>query len=55
VDISLDLSHYFVGNPDEVRNRLTVDALIPKFTFWGNKQDLINDRHDWVAPRALGM
>ena len=41
VDIDLDLSDHFVGNPDEVRNCLTVDALIPKFTFSGNEPDIL--------------
>jgi hypothetical protein len=35
VDILLDLEDHFVGNPLEVRNNLTVDALIPKFMFSG--------------------
>ena len=35
VDMDLDRLDHLVGNPDELRNCLTVDALIPKFTFSG--------------------
>ncbi len=33
MDMDLDRVDHLVGSPDEVRNCLTVDALIPKFTF----------------------
>jgi hypothetical protein len=41
VDIGLDLTDHLVGNPDAVRNCLTVEALIPKFTFSGNEPDIL--------------
>ena len=37
VDIDLERSDHLVGSPEEVRNCLTVDALIPKFTFSGRE------------------
>jgi hypothetical protein len=36
VDIVFDRDDHFVGNPADVRNCRTVDALIPKFTFSGS-------------------
>ena len=33
--MEVDLDDHFVGRPLDVRNCLTVDALIPKFTFSG--------------------
>jgi len=36
VDILLVRLDHLVGSPEEVRNCLTVDALIPKFTFSGS-------------------
>ena len=35
LDIDLDRLDHLVGRPLEVRNCLTVDVLIPKFTFSG--------------------
>ena len=37
VDIASDRSDHLVGNPLEVRNCLTVAALMPKLTFSGRE------------------
>ena len=43
VDIDLDLSDRLVGNPDEFRSYLTVNALIPKFTLSENDPGILEN------------
>ena len=48
VVILLDFFDHLVGSPEAVRNCLTVDALIPKFTFSGS-----NHCVDVMPPSAI--